>query len=195
MDKGRFSLLIPDDKEFICNKSISDRVYAWILINGRKENGDIYIEKTPVGAYKQIGINYRTFYNRIWNLVDAGYLEEGECEYKVVKDISKYKRFVYKDIVQTLLDTKIDNIIKVYIELATLYDTAIKKKQQPFFRYNNLCERLGYYNKGRSSFNENKMKSIVFKLKELKLIEYEQKYIKVGDNYQINNILLNVRTK
>ena len=188
--KGRPSLLIPSDNRFLSNKKISDRVYAWILLNGERVDSDIFIDKTPRNAYKDIGINYRTFYKRLEELVENGYLEDYEYQYKVSKDISEYNRYVYYDIVKRLYELKIDNIIKVYIYLGSMY---AQYGNNAWFTYNSILAAIGYSHE-RNIRNQEKVKIIIEKLAELNLIKYCRTY-EEGSKYQIKFKLLNVKGK
>ena len=97
MSKERTSLLIPSEENFISNKEVSDILYVWILLNGDNIDGNITINQKPRGAYKELGINYRTFYRKIDKLLEYGYIEkDGEYKYKISSKKYKYKRYVYK---------------------------------------------------------------------------------------------------
>lgn len=189
MKKGRPSVLIPSDREFLSNKKISDRLYVWILLTGERIDTDIYIDKMPRNGYKLVGINYRTFYKRIEELVEKGYLEENEYKYKVSK-ISHFKRLIYEDIIEKLYETKIDNIIKVYVYLSSLY---AQYGDSAWFTYNSILEAIGY-NHERNTRNQNKIKNILNKLEELKLLKYSRTYEK-GQEYLIKFKILNIRDK
>lgn len=197
VSKERTSLLIPSEENFISNKEVSDILYVWILLNGDNIDGNITINQKPRGAYKELGINYRTFYRKIDKLLEYGYIEkDGEYKYKISSKKYKYKRYVYKDIIKELYDTKINNIIKVYIYLSSLYDTNQKKGIPTYFRYNTLAKVIGYYGgKNRDSRNEKKVGGIVKKLSDMKLISYTPQYTKVGEKYQTNFILDKIVTK
>lgn len=162
------SLLIPNDKQFLTNKKISDRLYVWILLNGEYIEGDIYIDKKPRNAYKKLNIDYKSFYRRLEELIDEGYLIETNYKYKVSKDITEYERYIYEDTARRLLETNINNIIKIYIYLGSLYSTYGKKA---WFTYSNILSEIGY-SENRDTRNNKKIKMILEKLKELGLIEY-----------------------
>lgn len=189
MNKGRPSVLIPSDKEFLSNKKISDRLYVWILLTGEKIDTDIYIDKMPRNGYKSVGINYRTFYRRLNELLENGYLEDNEYKYKVSK-VSHFKRLIYEDIVKRLYETKIDNIIKVYVYLSTLYAQYGSKA---WFTYNSILEAIGY-NHERNVRNQNKVKEILNKLEEMGFLKYSRTYEK-GQEYLIKFKILNIRDK
>lgn len=159
MGKGRTSLLIPSEENFISNKDISDLLYVWILLNGKREDNQISISQKPRGAYKELGMCYRTFYRKLDKLLENGYIEkDGEYKYIISNKEYKYKRYVYKDIIERLYETKIDNIIKVYIYLCSLYDMNKKKGKETFFRYNTIAKVIGYYGgESRDSRNEKKV--------------------------------------
>lgn len=197
MGKGRTSLLIPSEENFISNKDISDLLYVWILLNGEREDNQISISQKPRGAYKELGMCYRTFYRKLDKLLENGYIEkDGEYKYIISNKEYKYKRYVYKDIIERLYETKIDNIIKVYIYLCSLYDMNKKKGSKTFFRYNTIAKVIGYYGgESRDSRNEKKVGGIVKKLAEMNLISYSPQYIKVGESYQTNFILNKIEAK
>ena len=178
-NKTGSSILIPNDIEFLSNKDISDRVYTWALINGENIGGEIYIDKKPRAAYKELGINYRTFYKKIDKLKEHGYLVEEEFKYKIVKPSGKFFRYIYKDIAQKLLETKIDNIIKIYVYLGTLYG---EYRAGAYFTYNKLIETIGYSNNKNTS-NKNNILKILEKLKELGLIKYGRADVKKTNIY------------
>lgn len=188
------SIRMPSGKEFIGNRNVSDRVYAWILLNCKQDEEGRYIESNPKKAYSKIGMNYRTFYSKFYKLETEGYLKEEEGRYRILEGHKKYTRYIYKDTLKKLLDTRIDNIIKIYIEIGSIYDTVKKSGGVPFFRYSDICKRLGYYEK-RDSRNVAKIKEITNKLKELGLVYYREETKKVGDNYQINCIISGVNKK
>lgn len=190
MKKGRHSLLIPSDDEFLSNKKISDRLYVWLLQNGDIIDRDTYINKKMRNAYKELGVNYRTFYRRIEELVKCGYLIENEFKYKISGEYSEFKRYVYEDIIENLYETGIDNIIKVYIFLSSLYSSYGNKA---WFNYNSILAAIGYSHE-RNIKNQEKVKIILEKLVELGLIKYSRTYT-AGEKYQIKFKLLNVKTK
>lgn len=138
MSQKRKTVMIPSEDMFIGKKYISDRLYAWIILNGlEEENNRFSFLKKPMGAYNELGINYRTLYKRIKDLYDMHYIEDSEystIRYVTVNDDTiKHKRYIYKDILQRLYDTGLDNIIKVYIYLGSLYDNNKKKRSANFF--------------------------------------------------------------
>lgn len=186
MSKGRNSLLIPSDERFLSNKDISDRLYIWILLNGEKIDTDIYINKTPRDGYKELEINYRTFYRKLYALVANGYLNEMEDKYEVTKNVSNFVRYIYKDIAEKLCNTKIDNIIKVYVYLGSLYSSYGNKA---WFTYNTILNSIGYAT--NDTRNQSKVKIILEKLEELNLIKYSRVYNQ-GDSYQIKFQLLDI---
>ena len=190
MKKGKHSLLIPSSGEFLSNKKISDRLYVWLLQNGEIIEKDIYIDKKMRNAYKELGVNYRTFYRRIEELVKCGYLIENEYKYKISGEDSEFKRYIYEDIVEKLYETKIDNIIKVYVFLSSLYSSY---GDRAWFNYNSILAAIGYSHK-RNMKNQDKVKVILEKLVELGLIKYSRTYI-AGEKYQIKFKLLNVKTR
>lgn len=188
--RGRVSLSIPSDAKFLSNKKISDRLYVWILLNGEQIESDIYIDKTPRNAYKELGIAYRTFYKRLDYLVAGGYLKNCEYQYKVAKDVSMYQKYIYKDILRTLYETGIDNIIKVYVYLSSLYSVY---KKESWFTYNSILSAIGYSHE-RNCRNQEKVKIILDTLDKLGFIRYCRTY-KPGEKYQIKFKLLNVRMR
>ena len=143
------SLLIPNDKQFLTNKKISDRLYVWILLNGEYIEGDIYIDKKPRNAYNKLNMHYRSFYKRLEELIEEGYLIE-----------TNYERYIYEDTARRLLETNINNIIKIYIYLGSLYSTYGKKA---WFTYSNILSEIGY-SENRDTRNNKKIKMILEKL-------------------------------
>lgn len=197
MEQKKTAVLIPSGEEFISNKEISDIVYAWILLNGDRDELGISIDQKPRGASKEIGIDIKTFYKRLERLEQAGYLiKDGTYKYYIDNSNCKYKRYIPKEILQKLYNTRMENIIKVYVYLGSLYDTNRKKGVETFFRYNTLVNMLGYYGgkngMNRDHRNEAKVRGVVEKLAELGLITYTPRYIKTGSTYQVNLILNNV---
>ena len=146
VSKERTSLLIPSEENFISNKEVSDILYVWILLNGDNIDGNITINQKPRGAYKELGINYRTFYRKIDKLLEYGYIEkDGEYKYKISSKKYKYKRYVYKDIIKELYDTKINNIIKVYIYL---------DRQKKGNKYGKKVDSTYFVSRNNASWND-----------------------------------------
>lgn len=172
MSKSKFSLSVPSDTGFLSNKNISDRVYVWILLNGEYMGDTICIDRKPRGAYKEIGIDYKTFYKRLQDLVDNNYLEYTEFGYQTNPESSAYNRLVYKSTLETLYNAKIDNIIKVYVYLSSLYSSYNKGA---YFTYDKLARELGYDTEGNNRYKiRKKIVVILDKLEELGLIKYEK---------------------
>lgn len=199
MSQKRKTVMIPSEESFINNKYVSDRVYAWILLNGFEVSGNRYeFFKKPAGAYKEIGINYRTLYRRLEVLHNLHYIEDTEdltTRYITVNDNTiQYKKYVYKDIIQQLYNTGLDNIIKVYVYLCSLYDVNNKKGVQTFFRLNTLSHAIGYSDgTDRDTRTVERVEGLVKKLAEMKLITYKMEYKNTeGHRPQVNYILLNV---
>lgn len=188
----KVSIGVPSGKEFIGNKRISDRVYVWAILNSEDMGDGKYIEKCPKRAYDKIGMNYRTFYKKFHRLSVDGYLSDSGGYYKINGIDSKYTRYIYRETLEELLNEKTENIIKIYIEISSIYDTVAKKGQVPFFRYSDICKRLGYYEQ-RDTRNISKVKGIIERLREMGLIDYVERKTKVGDNYQINCEILGIR--
>lgn len=186
--KSKNLILIPDDKDFIESKDISDRIYAWMSLNSYKRDGKLYITKGIHMCYEEIGINYRTFIKGRSVLEGAGYIKDVGNEYEIDHSFVQYKRYIYKDTLECLLSERKSNLIKLYIELCSLYETVRKKGNEPFFVYSNLVQRLGY-NQSKDMRNKSKIKELVEKLSELGLIEYEEKSVKYGDGH-INKVCI-----
>lgn len=168
----RKTLAIPNTEEFLKNKDISDMLYAGILLRGKKEGSYTYISKKDKKICVELGIDYyRTYKKRIAALVDGGYLENYEDRYRVVfRTKNNYSKFVYGEIIEKLYDTKIDNLIKVYVRLSWLY---YLKKDEAWFTYNSLLEAIGY-NHYKNTRNRNKMKAMIEKLEEIGLLKCER---------------------
>ena len=187
--KKKPSLLIPSETKFLSNKDISDRLYVWILLNGEKDGGDTYIDKKPVNGYKKLGISYRTFYKKLKELVENNYLEDCGYAYRVVTDNFEFSRLIYKNIAETLYQTGIDNIIKVYIYLGTLYSAYGKKA---YFTFNKLSEDIGYLSKRSVEVKKN-MENIISKLEELGLVKC-YKDTECGERYHVRYKIAYVKT-
>lgn len=186
MKIAKHSFRIPSDSNFLSNKDISDRVFVWILLRGVTDGDEVYIEKKPRGGSKELNINYRTFCRRFQKIIDSDYLEEYEDKYKVNFEVTKYKRWVYRDTLEVLLDTGIDDIIKVYIYLGTLYSTY---GDNAYFSLSEIEKNIGCSSIGRTHTN-NKIKNILKKLRELFLIRYTEnaKYCKYNKRYKIERM-------
>lgn len=192
MAVSKDSLMMPLDTEFISNKHISDRLYAWILLNGNRDGKVLSIPYRPQRAYKSIGICYRTFYKRLDSLVGGGYLKNDvEKKRYVVSTAYKYKRFVKRETLIKLYETEMDNIIKIYIYLSSLYEIEKKKKRRSYFRLNTLAGKIGLFqNENGDSRTEKKIKELVEKLSELGLLSYSEQKIKSRSGRpQINYII------
>lgn len=187
--KKKPSLLIPSETKFLSNKDISDRLYMWILLNGEKDGGDTYIDKKPVNGYKKLGISYRTFYKKLKKLVENNYLEDCGYAYRVVTDNFEFSRLIYKNVAETLYQTGIDNIIKVYIYLGTLYSAYGKKA---YFTFNKLSEDIGYLSKRSVEVKKN-MENIISKLEELGLVKC-YKDTECGERYHVRYKIAYVKT-
>lgn len=183
------TVAIPSDSKFLSNKDISDRVYIWLILNSSKQNKKLYINKTTIrGAYNKIGINKRTFYKAVNNLVSGGYLKETEYQYEITSitlKISKYKRYVSYDILEKLYSIGVDNIIKVYLFLSSLYSMYGKES---YFTYSTILNGIGYSYK-KQTYNHKKIQSMLDKLEEIGMIKYCRMYAP-GDSYKIKYRIL-----
>ena len=190
MSRGRLSVLIPSEDYFLKDKKISDRIYAYILLKGERIENEIYIDKKIRNGYKELGINYRTFYKRLDYLASVGYLEDLGSKYKIKTDMIEKRRFVYRDIIQKLYLTNKDNIIKVYVYLSSLYSQYGKNA---WFTYNSLLAAIGYSYE-RNTRNQSTIESILIELSKLNIIKYCRTY-KPGDKYMIKFQLLYVKVR
>ena len=183
------TVAIPSDNVFLSNKDISDRVYVWMILNSIKLNKKLFTNKNKVrGAYNKIGMNYRTFCKAVDNLIAGGYLKDIEFQYEITNvtlKISKYKRYVSYDILEKLYNTGIDNIIKVYLFLSSLYSMYGKES---FFTYSTILNSIGYSYK-KQTYNHKKIQSMLDKLEEMGMIKYCRTYT-LGDSYKIKYRIL-----
>ena len=183
------TVAIPSDEKFLGNKDISDRIYVWFILNCNKKGKRYYISKSKIrGVYNKIGINYRTFCKAIDNLIAGGYLKDIEYQYEITNitlKISKYKRYVSYDILERLYNIKVDNIIKVYLFLSSLYSIYGKES---YFTYSTILNSIGYSYK-KQTYNHKKIQSMLDKLEEIGMIKYCRMYTP-GDSYQIKYRIL-----
>lgn len=183
------TVAIPSDNVFLSNKDISDRVYVWMILNSIKLNKKLFTNKNKVrGAYNKIGMNYRTFCKAVDNLIAGGYLKDIEFQYEITNitlKISKYKRYVSYDILEKLYNTGIDNIIKVYLFLSSLYSMY---GTESFFTYSTILNSIGYSYK-KQTYNHKKIQSMLDKLEEMGMIKYCRTYTP-GDSYKIKYRIL-----
>lgn len=183
------TVAIPSDNVFLSNKDISDRVYVWFVLNCIKKNKRCYMGKSRIrGAYNKIGMNKRTFYKAVDNLIAGGYLKDIEFQYEITNitlKISKYKRYVSYDILEKLYNTGIDNIIKVYLFLSSLYSMY---GTESFFTYSTILNSIGYSYK-KQTYNHKKIQSMLDKLEEMGMIKYCRTYTP-GDSYKIKYRIL-----
>lgn len=188
MDKNA-TVVIPSDNVFLSNKDISDRVYVWMILNSIKLNKKLFTNKNKVrGAYNKIGMNYRTFCKAVDNLIAGGYLKDIEFQYEITNvtlKISKYKRYVSYDILEKLYNTGIDNIIKVYLFLSSLYSMY---GTESFFTYSTILNSIGYSYK-KQTYNHKKIQGMLDKLEEMGMIKYCRTYTP-GDSYKIKYKIL-----
>lgn len=172
MSRARPMVMFPSTKDFIEDKNLSDRIYMWILLNGKYEKDGIYISKKIKDAMNALNMNYHTLKKKLQNLIDKGYIkfsDNGEY-YVIEKKELQYKRYIYRDIAEQLYNTKIDNIIKLYIVLSSYHD-KYRGTQNEDFSYSLLLKRLGMSYK-HNAFQIDKMEKMLDKLVELGLIEY-----------------------
>ena len=183
------TVAIPSDGKFLSNKDISDRAYVWLILNSKKIKNKLYINRNNIrGAYNKIGINKRTFYKAISNLVSNGYLKKTEYQYEITNittKVSKYKRYVSYNILEKLYNTELDNIIKVYLFLSSLYSMYGKES---YFTYSTVLSSIGYSYK-KQTYNHKKIQGMLDKLEEIGTLKYCRTYTP-GDNYQIKYRIL-----
>ena len=183
------TVAIPSDGKFLSNKDISDRVYVWLILNSIKLNKKLFVNKNKMrGAYNKIGINYRTFCKAINSLIEEGYLEETEYQYEITNittKASKYKRYVSYNILEKLYNTELDNIIKVYLFLSSLYSMYGKES---YFTYSTVLSSIGYSYK-KQTYNHKKIQRMLDKLEEIGTLKYCRTYTP-GDSYQIKYRIL-----
>ena len=186
----KLTLGMPSGADFIGDKDIDDRLYSYMLLHSSKglEKEARLFHKTKLrGAYKDIGINYRTMLKRLDHLVGGGYIIEFKDIYELSVKGCKYKKYIYRDTLSRLYSTGEKDIIKLYIYLSSLYT---QYKTAAYFTYNSLVGVLGY-----SSYKNNRkrkdIKRLLETLREMKLINYvidtkEQRFakfrvIKIGE--------------
>lgn len=172
MSRARPMVMFPSTKDFIEDKNLSDRIYMWILLNGKYEKDGIYISKKIKDAMDALDMNYHTLKKKLQNLIDKGYIkfsDNGEY-YVIEKKELQYKRYIYRDIAEQLYNAKTDNIIKLYIVLSSYHD-KYRGTQNEDFSYSLLLKRLGMSYK-HNAFQIDKMEKMLDKLVELGLIEY-----------------------
>ena len=183
------TVAIPSDGKFLSNKDISDRVYVWLILNSIKLNKKLFVNKNKMrGVYNKIGINYRTFCKAINSLIEEGYLEETEYQYEITNittKVSKYKRYVSYNILEKLYNTELDNIIKVYLFLSSLYSMYGKES---YFTYSTVLSSIGYSYK-KQTYNHKKIQGMLDKLEEIGTLKYCRTYTP-GDSYQIKYRIL-----
>lgn len=161
---------IPSGDNFLKDKNISDRMYLWILNTSVKIGGDLFIPKIIRNGYKELNMNYRTFKKRFNRFVEKEFLIEYEKAYLISNKSSAYHRIVPKKILQTLYDTGIENITKVYIYLSSLYTTY---RTNSYFTYKSIAETIGVETGSRNRYRiYDKIEVILQKLSELGLITY-----------------------
>lgn len=197
MGKAKSTVMIPSEERFIKNKYVSDLIYMWVLLNGKEEDdGTFSIPKKSRKAYVELGINYRTFYREIQELVNCGFLEDNPKDsnrYILYRREYDFKRYISKRIMNMIYETKEKNLLKLYIYLASMYDYNQKRKQETFFRPNIILEALGYSGgANRSSKMEKKVMGLVKKLADMKLITYHIKYEPTDHRYKVLYILTDV---
>ncbi len=183
------TVAIPSDSKFLSSKDISDRVYVWLILNSTTIKKKLFINKSAIrGAYNKIGINKRTFYKAFSNLIESGYVAENEYQYEITNitlKISKYKRYVSYDILSKLYDTGVENIIKVYLFLSSLYSMY---GTESFFTYSTILHSIGYSYK-KQTYNHKKIQAMLDKLEEMNMLKYCRTYTP-GDSYQIKYRIL-----
>lgn len=161
---------IPSGDNFLKDKNISDRMYLWILNTSVKIGGDLFIPKIIRNGYKELNMNYRTFKKRFNRFVEKEFLIEYEKAYLISNKSSAYHRIIPKNILQTLYDTGIENITKVYIYLSSLYTTY---RANSYFTYESIAERIGAQTESRNKYRiYDKIEIMLQKLSELELISY-----------------------
>lgn len=178
----KLTLCVPSVEEFIKDKEIDDRIYVYMLLNSDKgnEKETRVINKSKLrGAYKKIGIHYRTMLRRLKFLIDGGYVIEFKEVYELNTKGYRYKKYIYREVLEKLYETKEKDIIKLYIYMSSLYT---QYKSSAYFTYNSLVDILGY-----SSYKNNRKRKDIIRLletlREIKLINYipdreEQRFAK-----------------
>lgn len=174
-------VMFPSSKEFIENKKISDRTYAWCLLNGSYNENGIYIDKNYNSGARDLGIDRRTFKKRLQILIENGYIEERENCYVIPRKELQYKRYIYRDIAEGLYNSGMENIIKLFIVLSTYHD-RYKGNQNEDFSYRLLLKRIGLPYDNHDMVQNNKIENMLNKLVELGLLEYER-----SPRYNSNN--------
>lgn len=200
MGKFKNSIMIPSEERFIKNKYISDVVYMWVLFNGEKEeDGTFSIPQRPKGAYKEVGVSYKTFRKEMQELINCGFLEEdpdNPSRYILYRREYDFKRYVPKRIIKMIYETKERSLLKLYIYLASMYDYNQKRNKETFFKPNTISEALGYAGgANRDTRTEKKMKGLVKKLADMGLITYHIKYEPTDHRYKALYILTDVVKK
>lgn len=167
-------IIIPTYKEFTGNKKISDRIYTWILLNSNidSETGDKWLPISRNKCMTGVGVRYETYIKKIGTLVDLGYIEKTQFNYVVSKKQFQYGCKINLSTAQVLLDSKMDNIIKLYAVLKRLYET---NHNRAWFNYKSLYSGfgIGYAHQGRDN---HKTEEMLKYLQEHKLIYYEKIY-------------------
>ena len=161
-------VMFPSSKEFIENKKISDRTYAWCLLNGSYNESGIYIDKNYNSGARDLGIDRRTFKKRLQILIENGYIEERENCYVIPRKELQYKRYIYRDIAEGLYNSGMENIIKLFIVLSTYHDRYKGNQNEDFSYINSSLPNIEYLGLSNATVIDGKtINKISFRNKKL----------------------------
>lgn len=187
IDRKDTTIEFPSEREFIETKKISDRIYAWILLNGYFERERVYLNKSTSSRriYSELGIAKNTYKSKLKNLLDSGYLKEDESRYWIEISSFKYKRYISRETLSKLLELKQEGIIKVYLYLSSLSGVY---GDSAFFRYRTILREIGDYSERLSNKQVTKVKNMLDSLVSCGLLEYSRRFsdFAYGVEYKID---------
>ena len=183
-------LVFPSGEDFLANRELSDRLYAYALMYGGYLNTGLFSNSfTDRGLYKKLDISYRLMKKQLYNMVEYNYFKKNGSEYLLDINPSGYVRYVSREILEILYEQNMEELIKTYIYLSSLYSVY---KNKAWFSYNTIATALGYKAQ-RCMSNKNKMKELVDRLVELGMVQYKNN--SNSSNFKISFVLTYVRMK
>ena len=116
--------MIPTCSEFIRDKKISDRIYVWFLLNCKEdESGCRTVPIVRNGCMTGAGVRYETDVYKLGTLIDKGYIKKEKLCYIIPNERFEYSCKVNRKTAEFLLNSRKDNLIKLYCVMKRLYES------------------------------------------------------------------------
>lgn len=172
MNKEFGSIRFPSDAKFLKNKDFSDLLFGYFSLYSQKDKAGQYsLEKKTSVIISQIDMSYLTYNKKVEALEMGGYIKKEDKKICVLYNNYKNDFKIPRETIKVLLNSKLNNIIKVFIILNIFYEN----KYGGWFTYKSLLSQIGYSKYPSVSANQN-IKEILDYLEKKGLLKYSTEH-------------------